>query len=299
MSIVHSALFLLCLSSALAAAQDAKTAPVEKKVPLKVLTAEEQTKLLARRLNGSLDHSFGAFANMFMVRSQMDLGVSVGLQSKTTKLVETELQSVFPAFYKPTFRELLDAIALQTFSTWSYRKEDQVVRSTVPDTKEHDPIVIFTFDPIRPPAIRAKPFHIDLPKGWKSEDRGHWLAFIPATFPVGMDVHELGTYSAAGRRYEAALFIRVRQETALDWAKRVKPDAKLEDLKPARVGGFDALHFDALVPAQDGKDVRWRHWVFMVDNACYFIVSTIFPEMEEKLFPDVQTMIQSFKPTKK
>lgn len=291
-------MIVLGVSWTLAFAEDAKKQASTNQVPLKMLSAEEQTKLLANRLEGSLGDSFGAFANMFMVRSQMELGKCIGLKGKTGKLLQAELQSVFPDFYKPSLKELMDAIALQTSSTWSYRKEDQFVNSHVPEKTEFDHMVIFTFVPTEAATPRARPFSVNLAKDWKTLDHGHWLACIPPTFLVGMDIYEMGTYSASKKANEAALFAKVRQEVALEWAQRVKKDAKAEDLKPVKVGGFDALHFDAMVPSQDDKDIRWRHWVFMVDNACYFIVSTIFPEMEEQLFPDVQTMLGSFKAEK-
>jgi hypothetical protein len=34
--------------------------------------------------------------------------------------------------------------------------------------------------------------------------------------------------------------------------------------------------------------------VLMVDNRCYFIVSTIIPSLEDEIFPDVEQMIESF-----
>ena len=292
-------LALLGLSLVPSPAEEAGKKPTEFKVPLKVLSDEAQAKLLARRLEGSMGNSFGAFANMFMVRSQMDLKVCVGLKGMSKEIVQAELQPVFPEFYKPSLKELLDAMALQTFSEWSYRKEDQFASSSKAETQEDDHVVIFSFTPVLAEAKSRKPYSVELAMDWKSEDRGHWLACIPPTFPVGMDVYEMGTYSAAKKADEEALFTKVRAKVALEWAKRVKNDAKAEDLKPAKVGGYEALHFDALIPSQDGKDVRWRHWVFMVDNACYFIVSTIFPEMEEQLYPDVKKMLGSFTVVKK
>jgi hypothetical protein len=290
---------LLGLSLGPAFGEDAKKAADVRKTPLQVISPEEQTKLLARRLDGSLDGSFGVFANMFMVRSQVDLGVCLALRGMTSELNNAKLQPVFPDFYKPTLKELLDTIALQTSSSWSYRKEDQFATTSVPGTKVDDHVVIFTFVAMEPGTKPAKPFRVDFAKDWKSEDRGYWLACIPPTFPVGMDIYEMGTYSADDKADEAALFAKVRQEVALQWAKRVKSDTQAADLKPAKVGGYEALHFEALLPTRNGKEVRWRHWVFMVDNACYFIVSTIFPEMEATLFPDVEKMLSSFKVTKK
>ena len=289
---------LLGLSPGFARAEDAKNAAPEGKAPLKLLSTEEQTKLLAERLEGSLGGAFGPFASMFMLRSRVEIGTSIGLKDATSGLTETQLQAVFPDFYKPSLKELLDTIALQTSTSWSYRKEDQFVLSKTPD-KTEDEMVFFTFAPMEPKAKAAKPFSLELAKGWRTEDHGYWMACIPPTFPVGMDIYEMGTYSAANPQEEEALFAKVRHEVALQWATRVKNDAKGEDLKPAKVGGYEALHFDAEVPSRDGRKLHWRHWVFMVDNACYFIVSTIFPEMEEQLFPEVEKMLSSFKVAKK
>ncbi len=290
---------LLGLSSGLAFGEEAKKAAVVNRVPLKVISSEEQTKLLARRLEGSLEGSFGVFANLFVVRSEMDLGICIGLSGMSNELKKAKLQSVFPDFYKPTLKELLDTIALQTSCSWSYLKEDQFANSSEPATKEDDHVVVFTFTPIKTGTKPAKPFRVDFAKDWRTEDRGHWLACIPPTFAVGMDIYEMGTYSADNKEDEAALFEKVRQEVAMEWAMRVKSDTKAADLRAAKVGSYDALHFEAMLPTRDGKKVHWRHWVFMADNACYFIVSTIFPEMEDTLFPDVEKMLSSLKVDKK
>jgi len=268
----------------------------EKKAPLKVLGAAELEQMLQHRLNGSLGHEFKQFANMFFVRSNLDIGRCVGLSTHDGDIASTELQPVFPDFYKPTLRELLDAIALQTSSAWSYRKQDQFILSEVDEKKpaaEQKPdsnVIVFHFQKAR----RAKPYQVILAKGWKSEDRGHWTACIPSTASVGMDIYEAGTYSAKDKAAEPELFERVRQAVALDWAQRVKPDAKAADLKPAKVGTFDALFFESMIDARDGGKVRWRHWVFMAGNECYFIVSTIFPDHEDTLFPDVEGMLKTF-----
>ena len=36
-------------------------------------------------------------------------------------------------------------------------------------------------------------------------------------------------------------------------------------------------------------------WGLVVENKCYFVVSTIFPEFEDKIFPDVEAMLASFR----
>jgi hypothetical protein len=105
----------------------------------------------------------------------------------------------------------------------------------------------------------------------------------------------VGTYSADNPADEAELFQKVRAEVALEWAQRVRRDATADDMKPAKVGDFDALHYTAMVPSQLGGELRWRQWVFMAGNRCYFIVSTITPDLEDEIFPDVEAMLGTFR----
>jgi hypothetical protein len=58
--------------------------------------------------------------------------------------------------------------------------------------------------------------------------------------------------------------------------------------------GPRCLDDEVVMALQDGRTVRWRQWVFMVGNKCYFAVSTIFPQYEDRIFPDVQAMLASF-----
>lgn len=263
------------------------------KTPLKILSQDKIGEIMSRRIQGSLGHSFGQFANMFLVSSRLETNVSLMLKAANGDMADAELQGVFPEFYKPTLAELCDAIALQTFSKWSYEKEDQYVMSSVPGEKTIDEgIVVLSF---RPDKERKKPFMITPAAGWRHEDRGHWEMFIPPSAPVGMDIYEAGCYSAKKGEDSEKLMLRVRKEVSLEWAGRVYPKIDEKDLKLDKVGPFEALHFEASVPSQLGKDVHWRQWVFMAGNRCFFIVSTLFPEQEATLWPDVQEMLKSFK----
>ena len=84
-------------------------------------------------------------------------------------------------------------------------------------------------------------------------------------------------------------------QMSLEWAKGAKDGVDENDFTEAKVGPYEALHFETMMPLQVGSTVRWRQWVFMVDNKCYGVISTIFPPYEERLFPDVQAMVASFK----
>ncbi|MCX7008255.1 MAG: hypothetical protein NTY53_13580 [Kiritimatiellaeota bacterium] len=274
----------------------AREAARSKAVPVRVkpLTAQQQEHLLKERISGGLGYTFHAFANMFLVSSRQQTAFSVGLMSTNSDIVKKELQAIFPQFYKPTLRELLDAIALQTAATWSYEVTGKFVEGDSTNTPPLEGFAIFEFVS----AKRAKPFEVTLAKGWKAEDRGHWLTLVPPTFPVGLDIYEIGAYSAVDPAQEKALFKKVPAEVALEWAQRVKKNATRKELKPGKVGPYDAWFFEAMVPTHLGQDAHWRHWVFMVANKCYFIVSTIFPEREAELYPAVEQMLKSFKITK-
>jgi hypothetical protein len=152
-------------------------------------------------------------------------------------------------------------------------------------------LAIFEFTP----AERERPFIVDLAEGWTSMDKGHWVMYIPPNFPVGMDIYEMGTYSSDEDGSEQDCFNQVRSDVALEWARRVNENAAQTDLKPAKVGAFDALYYESLIPSQLQREVRWRQWVFMDGGQCYFIVSTILPELDERIYPDVKKMLASFR----
>ncbi|MBL9177471.1 MAG: hypothetical protein JNM65_05360 [Verrucomicrobiaceae bacterium] len=292
-SLIFAALTILPAQNAKEESKDQKAKDAFVKTPLKVLPQDEINKIMSRRLEGSLGHSFGQFANMFLVRSRMDTDVSVMLKAANGDIADTELQAVFPEFYKPTLAELCDSIALQTFSKWSYEKDDQHVMSGVPGQKLIDEgIVVLSFNP---DSGRKKPFTLTPASGWRHEDRGHWEMFIPPSAQVGMDIYEVGRYSAKKGEDEKKLMLRVRKEVSLEWAGKVHPKVGEKDLKLAKVGPFEALHFEASVPSRLGKDVHWRQWVFLAGDRCFFIVSTLFPEQEDTVWPDVQEMLKSFR----
>lgn len=260
---------------------------------VKQLSKEEVGKLLEKRLNAGMGHSFAQFANMFFVSSRRDLGQSMGLMTSSEKIAKTLLQSPFPAFYKPSLRELLDSISLQTFSQWKYDPSgkyiDKKAKAAHLSPKEME-MAIFEFSE----SERSKPYELTLAKGWTGSDKGNWTLYSPPGLPVGMDIYEMGSYSADNKDEQEALFKQVPTEIAFEWAKRVQARAQKSDLKTASVGPYEAVYFESMVKSQIKKDVRWRQWVFMVGNRCFFIVSTIFPDSEDKIYPELIEMLKSF-----
>ncbi|MDX1986551.1 MAG: hypothetical protein SFV17_07680 [Candidatus Obscuribacter sp.] len=257
------------------------------------MTADELEKLLKTRLDGRLSFLFRQFANMFVVKSTIELGKTVALATTSNLIEYAELESVFPVSYKPRLQELLDAIALQTGAKWVYDPTGNFIRSTSRLKKPISDIVVFEFSKVE----RKRPIQVILAKGWTATDRGHWIMCVPPTAPVGMDIYELGRYSCDDKAKIQDLFMQIPKDVSLDWARRVKPDASASELKSAKVGRYDALLFEATIKARTGGDVHWRQWVFMAGDRCFLVLSTLFPDQEQALLPDVEAMIRSIQVT--
>jgi len=265
-----------------------KTETGKQPVRIQPLTKEQQDKLLNERLDGGMGNSFRQFSNQFLAMSRINLSYGVGLMTPSQEVADAELQTEFPTFYKPTLREYLDVIALQTKSKWKYDPTSKYFHSEV-ETGPVKDLAIFEFTK----TDRVKPFRVTLPKGWRSIDKGNWMMYVPPVFPLGVDIHELGTYSSDDKT-DKDLLKRVPREVSMEWAKRAKDEVGPKEIKPAKVGSYDALYFETMMPLRDGSTVRWRQWVFMVDNKCYCAISTIYPQCEERIFPDVQSILASF-----
>ncbi len=260
---------------------------------VKPLTADQLEKLLQTRLDGRLSFLFRQFANMFVVKSSIELGKTVVLATVSKEIEYAEVESVFPVSYKPRLRELLDAIALQTGAKWDYEPTNRFIRSNRRLKTPITDIAVFEFSKVE----RKKPIQVTLAEGWTSTDRGHWIMCKPPTAPVGMDIYELGRYSCDDRAKTPELLMQIPRDVALDWARRVKPDTSGSELKAARVGNYDALLFEATLKAKEGGDVHWRHWVFMAGDRCFLVLSTLFPDQEKALLPEVESMIRSIQVT--
>jgi hypothetical protein len=272
------------------AKNEAAAAP-EHKVPFNLLNAQELNQTLARRVDPGMSHTFTEFAAAFFVSSRIAAGLSIGLIAATSDIAKVELQSPFPEFYKPRLSEFLDAIALQTFAEWSYDRDAQFGPAPNSISRQMDGMAI-SFTPVK---NRKKCFGLNLAEGWKAQDRGNWLMLVPPTAPAGMDIYELGSYSSDEGEDQAALMTRVRREIALSWAKRVNQKATEADLKPVKVESFDSLYYQTMTPSTEGRDIHWRHWTLATKNQCFVILTTMFPEEEKELLPEVGRMLESLR----
>ena len=109
--------------------EKAESDEIKPLVEIETLTNEQQAGLLGARLDGGMGFTFGQFANMFLATSRIHLEFGVGLMTSSREISGTTLQSPFPRSYKPTLREFLDAIALQTFSEWKYDPSSKYVKT--------------------------------------------------------------------------------------------------------------------------------------------------------------------------
>jgi hypothetical protein len=261
-----------------AAANSAETVP---------MTQAQLTSILQERLEGSLGYTFSQFSNMFLVRSQQDLTRAVVLSAADSAVAEANLMSVFPRSYKPTLREFLDAIALQTNTEWMYVTGSKALHS---DSKEPlDGMACFEFAHSKQSHLT---FSIKAPDDWKVRNGGNKLMCEPPSFPVGIDFWEVGTYSFeknSGKTMEDIV-----KDLALEWAKRAKPDASVESLKPVKVGANAALYFETRVPSRLEVELIWRQWVFSSGNHCYFVISTLDDVNAKKLESQVSDILKSF-----
>jgi hypothetical protein len=285
---VLSILFGNCLAQK---STESKPAAEKTATTVEPLSAVQLEQLLNTRLDVDLQFNFKQFANMFLVSSRISMGTNVGLMTKSQIIAETDLQPIYPSSYHPTLREFLDRIALQTSATWKYDPTGQFVRDTTGQKKPLKDMAIFEFSENKK---IEKPYEMTLEKGWKTVDKGHWVMHVPKEFPIGMDIYQMGTYSPEKGEVTPEFINKTRLNISLTWAQRVRPETKSKDLITTKVGSYEALYFESMTKSQLGEEIKWRQWVFFVGNEAYFIVSTILPEFEDKIFPDVKKMISTF-----
>jgi hypothetical protein len=261
---------------------------------LKMLPQPAIEKLLAGRLNGFLapNQPFVDFMSEFFVRSKLDLNMSIGVASKSAQINAAVLEPAFPANYKPTLRELLDAIALQTNSKWSYEESAQVVPTEDQSEAPLEGIAIFEFTPLEQP--KPLGFAMTPASGWRVERHGNWEAYIPPTAPLALDFHVSGQITDDDAGKQAETQAKAPEKVCIDAYKKVKPIAAARDLTKAKVGPYDAFYCEHSLPIKTGENIRWRQWNFIVGDQLMYVVSTIPKEKESELLPAILEMVKSF-----
>jgi hypothetical protein len=267
-----------------------RAAEASRHAAVKPLTNEQQEKLLATRLHGGIGCTFRRGAQLFLISSRIELPFGVALVTSSPTIATTELHPVFPTFYRPTLREYLDAIALQTDSEWKYDPTGKFFKSEVENGPAED-LAMFEFIGTE----RVSSFQVAVPEGCKTFDKGSCVMYLLPGNQVGLAIGGQGTYSSDDGTKQNDLLRKVVAELSLESAKRFKGDADVKDLKPAKVGPYDALYFEAMLPLPNGGKCHLRQWAFSVENKCYSAVSAILPQFEERILPDVQAMLKSFR----
>lgn len=256
------------------------------------LSSDELKQVLNTRMQGGMGISFAKLSNMLLATKGLAEGRAISLATNSQEISNTMLRSNFPSFYKPTLEQFLDAVALQTKSKWAYDPQAKSLGGEKKDKRTGKDLIVFEFVADK----RKKPYELNLAKDWSTKDNGNWVNCTPPGETTGMDIYELGNFTSINKANEAELLKQVPQEVSLEWARRVKPRVKKDEFKEKKLGNkYDAVFFESMVKTQNGKSVHWRQWVFMAGNACYFIVSTVYPEKDASLFADIESMLKSFK----
>jgi hypothetical protein len=230
----------------------------------KPLSEQQQKALLTKRQSGAMSGSLDSYSSlMYAVHG-------IILHSDEDGLGQITLRTPFPKFYKPTGAELLNAIARQTATSWSYDSKRAYWLFSKPG--------------------KPMPFEITLSEGWVSEDRGYYLWCKPPTAPIGMDVYAMGEFSSESE--DQNLAVKMRGEVALMWAKMFKKDVTLADMTAVKVGKIDALFFKVPTPRPGST---WRQWAIAVAGKSVVIVSVIDDDKEKDILPDVEAAVNSFK----
>lgn len=230
------------------------------------LTQAQQKAFLSERLpNGALTGSFGSYGSLLFAV------VDVAIHTDDKEIGAAALNSPFPEFYKPTWKELFAAIALQTQSSWKY------------DAARN----YWVFAKL----IAAKPFAVTLADKWTATDRGIYVGYKPPTFPVGMDIYYYGVYSADNSKEQASLWEKVRNSWAIGFASKLKKDVSVSEMQKIKVADVEALYFQTTAPR---NNVVWRQWSFVKDGHAFVIVSTLRSE-DKQLLSEVEAMVKSFR----
>jgi hypothetical protein len=226
----------------------------------------ELKTFLQKRISGEMFGPFKSYTSLLWAV------YNVGVWAEGAGVGDIQLQSPYPEDYKPTWKELMDALARQVDCSWQYNHDTGY---WVFEKKRMDP-----------------PFALKIAKGWGRRDEGESVFFVPPIAPVGMDVYVMGHYSSDDRAKRQDVFANARRHVSRLFARRFKSDLAESDFTAEKVCGETAWYFSAPTP-RDPK-LKWRQWAFVKNGWCFMIVSVISEENESKLLPDVKAMIASF-----
>lgn len=258
------------------------------------LNKNKLEQLLNKRLKFGSKATFSKYAKKFVALSALQLDYCILLATDSPKVETEKVISVYPDFYKPTLKEFLDIIARQAKSKWHPTSEKKYLTDEIKSLRLTKDVVVFKFDT----ADNTKSYQINKPKNWTVKDQGIAEVYKPQFCPIGMDIFDLGPFSSSNQSEDKQEFCKkVKTEVSLFWAKKATQNktVKASDFSEDKVGKYSALYYENLIPTRTLYKAKWRQWVFMDKNRCYVILSTIFPNYETRVYPDVQSMLKSFK----
>ena len=232
------------------------------------MTPEQLEKFLhARTSTGMMDgSSFESFTSLLWGLSE------VGVWSEGIDAGQIRLQNPFPEKYQPTWKELMDTLALQVRCGWHYDHETGY----------------WVFEK----KTLKYPFALKMPEGWQRREKGACVAFVPPVAPVGMDVYIMGHCSSDDPAKLPGLFTDAVKKVSMKFARLFKSDVADADFKSAKVCGENAQYFSAPTP-RDPK-LKWRQWAFVKSGWSFIIVCVISDENETRLLGDVNKMMATF-----
>jgi hypothetical protein len=258
---ISLSLLILIIVALVAPAVSSAEPESETKTPKKQLSSEQQVQFLHAKAPTIHGETFADFADALT-----ESGLAPVFTS-SAKVKKIRLHPIWPESYRPTFAELFEAIARQTGTTMKYDNASNR----------------WAFDP---PAMPL-PYSLTLAKGWRTEDRGDYTAYIPSVAPVGMDIYMIGRY----QNLSDAQVKQLNAEHALKFADMIRSGATTDDMKSATVDGCEALTFVSKAPMA-GR--QWRQWAFFKSGEAFVIVSTYDDANTSKIVADVDSMVASF-----
>ena len=196
----------------------------------------------------------------------------VGIWNEDANVGKIRLQNSFPEKYNPTWKELMDTLALQAGCGWHYDHETGYWVFEKKNLKY--------------------PFTLKTADGWQRREEGARVVFIPPSAPVGMDVYTMGHCSSEDPAKLPGLLTNAVKQISMTFARQFKANVDDTDFTAETVCGEPARYFSAPTP-RDPK-LKWRQWAFVKNGWCFIIVSVISEENEKQLLGDVNKMMSTF-----
>jgi hypothetical protein len=158
-----------------------------------------------------------------------------------------------------------------------------IARQTQTSFKYEPEVNVWLFDEPQMPL----PYTVKKAAGWREEDRGSYVAYIPEVAPVGMDIYMMGRYSGLSDSQTK----KITEIAALRFSKHIDANVTASDMKAAIVDGAEAIYFESAAPQ---PNILWRQWAFFKNGNAFVIVSTYSQENKIKIVADVNAMVKSF-----